>query len=139
MQMLFPSVDRQVLAFVYDSLARFAVPCFVMIFGTFILDNPRNSNYREFYRKSFRHVGVQTIMFTVLYTSINIVMNLIDGDLGVEEILIGIVAGKPYFRMWYLYMLVGVYVLAPRVLRLKMKSGRSRLENSRLCSWRLGA
>lgn len=119
----FPALDRQMLAYVYDSLARFAVPCFVMISGAFILDNVKNLNYREFYHKSFQRVGIPTIIFTILYSALKIVKTLVNHDSGICDVLVKIVEGRPYFHMWYLYMLIGVYTLAPWVLRLKNEIG----------------
>lgn len=118
-----PTLNRQMLAYVYDSLARFAVPCFVMISGAFILDNAKNLNYREFYHKSFQRIGIPTIIFTILYSALNIVTTLVDHDSGIRDILVKIVEGRPYYHMWYLYMLIGVYALAPWVLRLKNEIG----------------
>lgn len=43
---------------VYNSISRFAVPCFLMLSGAFILDDKRNLNYRYFYSKSFKKIGV---------------------------------------------------------------------------------
>lgn len=127
-QTLLAGLNRQMLVNVYDSLSRFAVPCFVMISGAFILDNPKNLNYKAFYRKSFRHVVVPTFMFTILYTLFKAGMNLAGTGSGWGDVLSGLVTGKPFYHMWYLYMLIGVYLLAPWVLRVKNEIGERAFE-----------
>lgn len=122
-QYLLAGLNRQLLVNVYDSLSRFAVPCFVMISGAFILDNPKNLDYKAFYRKSFRHVVVPTVIFTILYTLFKVGMNLAGTGAGWGNVLSGLVAGKPFYHMWYLYMLIGVYLLAPWMLRVKNEIG----------------
>lgn len=37
----------------YNTITRFAVPCFVMLSGAFIMDSNKTENYREFYQKQF--------------------------------------------------------------------------------------
>ena len=52
---------------IYNSISRFAVPCFIMLSGAFILDNERNLDYKTFYCKSFAKVGIPTIVFSFIY------------------------------------------------------------------------
>lgn len=127
-QAFLAGLNRQMLVNIYDSLSRFAVPCFVMISGAFILDNPKNLDYKTFYRKSFRHVVVPTFIFTILYTLFKAGMNLAGTGSGWGDVLSGLVAGKPFYHMWYLYMLIGVYLLAPWVIRVKSEIGERMFE-----------
>lgn len=52
---------------VYDTFSRFAVPCFVMLTGAFVLADEKNVNYKYFYKKAFKSIGIQTIVFSFLY------------------------------------------------------------------------
>lgn len=51
----------------YNSLPRFAVPCFVMLSGAFILEDEKNIEYKRFYAKSFAKIGIPTIIFSAVY------------------------------------------------------------------------
>lgn len=44
----------------FNILPRFAVPCFVMLSGAFILADGRNEDAVYFYRKTFRSVSIPT-------------------------------------------------------------------------------
>lgn len=103
----------------YYSVSRFAVSCFLMLSGAFIIDNHKNAEYRSFYFKSVAKVGVPTMVFSGLYILYKMLWCLVSGDSGSGTLLWNIVAGLPMYHMWYLYMLIGIYALAPVVIRFK--------------------
>ena len=104
---------------IYNSLSRFAVPCFVMLSGAFILENEKNIEYKKFYSKSFAKIGIPTIIFSVIYVLYAIPWGVIGIDRGIHALLKDIIKGAPMHHLWYLYMMIGVYALAPIVLRFK--------------------
>lgn len=53
------------------------------------------------------------IVFSVLYIMYRLPINLYKLD--IIPLIKDIIKGEPMFHMWYLYMLIGVYVLAPVV------------------------
>lgn len=56
-----------VVILLYNTLSRFAVPCFVMLSGAFLLSDNRNGEYRTFYRKTVKNIIIPTLVFTVIY------------------------------------------------------------------------
>lgn len=104
---------------IYNSVSRFAVPCFVMLSGAFILDNERNAEYRNFYSKSFSKIGVPTIVFSILYVLYQIPSYFWGGINGLASLAKRIIEGNPMYHMWYMYMLIVLYILAPVVIRFK--------------------
>lgn len=109
-------------ACIYDSISRFAVPCFIMLSGAFILADRRKEDYLLFYKKSFYKLGTHTLIFTVLYTLYQILECFVGEKKGMEEVLElvkGLAKGSPMYHMWYMYMLVVLYLLAPVCVRLK--------------------
>lgn len=104
---------------IYNSVSRFAVPCFVMLSGAFILDNERNAEYRNFYSKSFSKIGVPTIVFSILYVLYQIPSYFGGGINGLVSLAKRIIEGNPMYHMWYMYMLIVLYILAPVVIRFK--------------------
>ncbi|XME03234.1 acyltransferase [Lachnospiraceae bacterium C1.1] len=113
-------------ACMYYSLSAFAVPCFIMVSGAFILDNDNNADYARFYKKSFQKIGVPTLIFTGLYSILNILELAASGNLsldGLKEIVINDISGWPYYHMWYMFMIIGIYLLAPFMVIIKNKTG----------------
>ncbi len=111
-----------VAACIYDSISRFAVPCFVMLSGAFLLADEKNSDYPYFYKKSFYKIGIPGIIFTILYTIYRIPLCFIGANHGPEELIrvvSDIICGKPMAHMWYFNMLIGLYLLVPVILHFK--------------------
>lgn len=96
---------------VYNSIVKFAVPCFLMLSGAFIIDNKKNDEYRNFYSKSFVHIGVPTIIFSGIYFLYRLPPCFIGEDRGINPLLKDIIKDSPMYHMWYLYMLIGVMPL----------------------------
>ena len=121
----------------YNGLSRFAVPCFVMLSGAFLLDNDRNADFSQFYRKSFKKLLIPVLVFSIIYFLYDYV--LLIGKIFVlhKEVLSvaillepvkQLIAGAPFYHMWYMYMLIGLYALVPMVIRLKNEIGFDRFE-----------
>ena len=102
---------------ILDTLPRFAVQCFVMLSGAFLLGNKRNVNFKYFYSRSFRNIGVTTLVFSVAYTLYASAKRIISG--GGYELLIPLlqmVLGLPDRHMWFMFMLPGLYLMTPVLL-----------------------
>lgn len=112
-----------------NHIVRFAVPCFFMLSGAFVLDDERNVDYKYFYKKSFKNIGVTSIVFCVLYVLYGIA-RLMAGVFifrrhrighvlpGLLTILKSLIKGEPFYHLWYLFVLVGLYIAAPFIIRL---------------------
>lgn len=110
------------MACVYNSISRFAVPCFMMMTGAFVLADSKTANYKEFYRKKFIKIGVPTIIFSCLYILYRIPLCFVGENTGMRKVFLlieDIIKGSPFYHMWYLYILFGLYLLAPIVIRFK--------------------
>ena len=59
--------DHLAITCLWNTLTRFAVPCFIMLSGAFLLADERNVEYRYFYKKQFRRIGIPTLSFIGLY------------------------------------------------------------------------
>lgn len=109
---------------VMDTVTRFVVPCFVMLAGAFALTD-RNADYRSYYRKTFRTIWIPMLVFSVLYVvdgMAGILKLVLAGQCGVTALLDPIKAwilGAPSYHMWYLYSMIGVYILTPFIVRWK--------------------
>lgn len=111
------------------SITRFAVPCFFMLSGAFILADERNADHKYFYKKSFKNIGITGAIFCLLYVLYNIVKIMASTFIlhrrGADDMLHGIfsiikslIAGRPYGHLWYLFTLAGLYLAAPFVIHL---------------------
>lgn len=105
----------------YDTILRFSVPCFVMISGAFLLANEKNADYKYFYKKSLKSIGVYTAIFSVLYVLYDELLIIKRGS-NLRDLIIPIkslIKGVPYYHMWYLYTLLIIYMFVPVIIRIK--------------------
>lgn len=112
-----------------NHLVRFAVPCFLMLSGAFLLGDERNADYKFFYKKSIKSIGITGAIFFVLYTIYRVaklvfgvfLLHTDDTDtfLGtLFSIFKDLLQGQPWGHLWYLSVLAGLYFAVPCVLRL---------------------
>jgi surface polysaccharide O-acyltransferase-like enzyme len=91
-----------------------AVPCFVMITGALLLDPSREVSIKKLYKKYLLRVFRALVVFVLIYRFFDMIISPegITGRgilQGIEQIFTG-TSWKP---LWYLYMLIGLYLLLP--------------------------
>lgn len=124
----------------WNVLSRFAVPCFVMLSGAFLLANEKNAHFSYFYWKSAHKFLLPLFLFSFfyyLYSNVLLVGShfLIHRPtvLSLEcflEPLLNWVKGVPFYHLWYMYMLIGLYLFAPILINLKKQIGEKFFERT---------
>lgn len=106
-----------------------AVPMFVMVSGALLLDPERELSWDRLLHRYIARVGGALLVFGLLFTAFDFAMN------GVEETaanslffaahpgdgagyvalccFVDLLTGHSWAHMWYLYMLLGLYLLLP--------------------------
>ena len=97
---------------IFNSLARVCVPLFVMISGYLLL--PMKTDYSTFLKKRFTRVSFPFIAFCIFYD----IYYYIRGVINVKTMLINIPKifinyGSELGHLWFMYMIMGVYLLIP--------------------------
>lgn len=115
----------------YDSISRICVPIFVLSAGNLALSNCKNRNYRYYYKKKFNHIGKPLIIWSVIYMIYSYIMNISGHFLFKKELkllrpLKFLILGKPFYHLWYMYMLIGLIAVTPLILRLKEDIGEEK-------------
>lgn len=111
----------------FDSVTRICVPIFVMLSGSFILDNPKNKEYKKFYNKTFKRIIIPTLVCSILYLTYTILIQIliqpIDSDVSIVDLVIPVAInwakGEPFYHLWYMYMIIGLYAVTPVLIRIK--------------------
>ena len=99
---------------IYDSIARPAVPLFVMLSGALLLQPAKlGESLSVFFKKRANRIALPFLFWSVAYFAWRF---FVYGEaLTANSILEGILTG-PYFHFWFFYLLVGLYLITP-VLR----------------------
>jgi surface polysaccharide O-acyltransferase-like enzyme len=110
---------------VIESLTRWCVPLFVMISGGLLLGSPRTAEVGSFYRRRLLRLGPPLVFWVAFY--------LIFGHLvaGVPRDLLGalrsIALGRPYFHLYFPFLIGGLYAAAPWLRLLVAVASRRQL------------
>jgi surface polysaccharide O-acyltransferase-like enzyme len=92
-------------------LGHFSIPVFVMISGALLLDDARRESAGQFYRRRMVRVGIPLVVWSVAYL---LVRRFIDHEsLSAGSIVRLILTGDPYYHLWFLYMIFGLYLITP--------------------------
>lgn len=117
-----------IIACAFNVIPRFAVPCFLMISGAFILSAEENINYKFFYHKSMKNIGIHIIVFSFIYFVYSVLVEINKNTKG--NIILALARpirawfrGEPFYHMWYCYMLIGIYLMAPFIIIIKNTIG----------------
>lgn len=96
----------------YDSFVRYSVPIFVMLSGTFFLDNSKPLPWPKVARKTFRLVTAY-LFWAVCYSIVSVVARY--GFTFDIHVLISFIGGliTGHYHLWFLFMIVGLYLVTP--------------------------
>lgn len=119
---------------IWNSFARPAVPIFILLAGKYALSNKKNIEISYYYKKTLKNIYIPTFIYSILYfgycyflIAIKYILNLKIEDkyTPIKQLIIG----APFYHMWYLYMTIGLYLLAPFLIRLRIKIGEKLFRN----------
>lgn len=114
---------------VYDAASRWCVPVFVMISGALLLNPDKREAFKYFYQRRAMRIAPAIVFWSVFYLLWGALMYHLDGvPMDAAAWLRKATSGEPYYHLWYLYMLVGLYLFAPYLRALYQRcSARQRM------------
>jgi surface polysaccharide O-acyltransferase-like enzyme len=115
---------------VYDSLVRFSVPLFLMVSGALLLG--RQYSYPIFLKRKVIRILLPFAFWTAIYIIYNFIeLPQFNGKLTSQSnftwILQQIRDGSSY-HLWYVYMLLGIYIVIPLLAKLLVEVRKLYLE-----------
>jgi surface polysaccharide O-acyltransferase-like enzyme len=94
----------------YDSFGRWCIPIFFMLSGTFLIEKARRNN-RLFFRQRCRRILLPFVLWSGVYFLWRVYANGENIPLSAFPSLL--VRGPIFYHLWFLYVLMGLYLLAP--------------------------
>jgi len=120
---------------VYQSLAApIGVPLFLMLTGALLLQPEKTDTLSVFFKKRWARIGLPSLFWFAAYFAWDFLVQGIPLTAG--AIVQGILNG-PYTQMWYMYVLVGLYLLTP-ILRIFMAHADQTMIKYFVLLWVLG-
>jgi len=105
------------LANLIDSACRAGVPLFLLLSGALLL-NRTHQSATQFYRNRLQKLALPLVLWSLFYLLWSALKAQVKHqpyslDTAADQLL----AGAPYFHLWFIYMLAGVYLLLPPLRR----------------------
>ncbi|MFN9530295.1 MAG: acyltransferase [Cyanobacteriota bacterium] len=104
-----------------DSLSRWCVPIFVMVSGALMI--PRlgasTDNSLKFYVTRIKKLLPATICWSIFYIWLVYRQNIGENFVAIIK---SIATGTPYYHLWFLYMIFGLYIFAPFIAKFALNS-----------------
>lgn len=101
-----------------------AVPCFVMTTGALLLEESRKLTYVKLFKKYILRIFAALVVFSMAFRVFDMIM---DGEQIGIAILFGwayeLFTGTSWSHLWYLYLLIGLYILMPFYKKIAKYSG----------------
>ncbi|MGM3193529.1 acyltransferase [Dickeya dadantii subsp. dieffenbachiae] len=110
----------------YDSLVRWCVPVFIMISGALLLSPGKVESLSVFYKKRIGKILVPLLFWSFFFILWSLGKAKFNGG-GEGDILKNIMNGRPYYHMWFLYMIIGLYIFNPLIKVLVANTSEERL------------
>ncbi len=103
---------------VYAAVGHIGVPLFVMLSGFFLLQPEKaDEPLKVFFKKRFNRIGLPFIFWSSIYFFWNVYVH--NMPLTLDGVVKAFMSGT-YVHLWFLYMLVGLYLVTP-LLRVFVK------------------
>lgn len=108
----------------FDSLSRIGVPLFLMISGSLFLDENKEVTLKTILSKNVKTLAVITVIWAIIYSLIyNVAFPLMKSEtVNAKSVVGGMVNG--HYHMWYLYMIMGLYIITPFLRRFVCKENK---------------
>jgi surface polysaccharide O-acyltransferase-like enzyme len=120
---------------IYQIISRLGVPFFVMLSGALLLTPSKiDESISVFFKKRFYRIGLPFLFWGAIFFLWEFYVE--NQPLTQEFIINGLLKG-PYLTFWYLYMLVGFYLITP-VLRVMVAHFTDKLYKYFICIWFIG-
>ncbi len=105
------------LANAVDSACRAGVPLFLMLTGALFLPRPQLPA-RPFYRRRWQRLALPLLGWSLFYLIWSAAKAHWKGQpYGLNDALDQLQSGAPYYHLWFIFMLVGIYALLPMLNR----------------------
>ena len=97
----------------YDSIARFAVPLFLMISGTLFLGVKKEINIKKFFHKHIIKIVFVYLIWSLFYYFVDVFLFKKNIMLDLKSIIYSITNSK--YVLWYLKVLIYIYLFMPLI------------------------
>jgi surface polysaccharide O-acyltransferase-like enzyme len=121
----------------YLSLVPLGVPLFIMLSGALLLQPSKvDQPIRVFLKKRLARIGLAFVFWSIIYLVWNYYVN--NATLTVYSITQSFLEQGPYYQFWFIYLIMGLYLLTP-ILRVVLKYADRKILRYLIILWFLAS
>lgn len=97
----------------YNSMARWAVPIFFMISGSMFLNPHKKYSFKQMLKFYIPKMVICLIVYGCIYSVFDIILY---GSFSIKSIILivcNVISNHTGYHLWYLYALIGLYLMVP--------------------------
>lgn len=113
----------------FNSASRWAVPVYIMLSGSLLLDPARAEAPEQFYRKRLARLGIPIVFWTVFFMAFTVWLQSLPYPKTMHtgtDIWHELLLGKPYAHLHFIFRIAGLYAFTP-MFRLFLKHASKQL------------
>lgn len=95
---------------IFNSFSRWSVLIFIMISGSLLVNDKSFQDTNLFFKKRVSRILIPLVFWSMFFIGFNI---NITGFFTTEDTIGRLYIGEPYYHLWYLFLIVGVYFVTP--------------------------
>jgi surface polysaccharide O-acyltransferase-like enzyme len=100
---------------IINSASRWSVPVFFMVSGALLLNRAHRNGSGDFYRRRFTRIGIPLVAWSLIYAPVLVYQGI---RVTPGSWLTSMAAGAPYGHLFFLFALLGCYLVIPLLERL---------------------
>ena len=103
---------------IYHSLVSWCVPMFLMLSSVIFLDNKKNISRKDMYGKYIKRILTALVFWGLLYGFSSLfakkfISHEVIAGFEIIAIFEKLLFGPAWYHLWYLYLIIGIYILTP--------------------------
>ena len=94
----------------FNAFSRWSVPLFIMISGALLISDKSFQNVDLFFKKRLNRILLPLVFWSVIFTLFSI---YVYDFFSIKDIFARLYIGEPYYHLWYLFLILGIYFVTP--------------------------
>ena len=97
------------------NLMWWAVPCFLMLSGSLLLNQNKEISLKKLFKKYIARMLIVLFIFGMIFSWMELFFDSHElfSIRQIEQAFINVISGNSWAHMWYIYCLIGLYLLLP--------------------------
>lgn len=107
-----------------QGFTRVSVPLFIIISGKYNISD-REYDSKLFIQRRLGKIVLPLVFWSLFYSFFKMLIMIRNNSLNVQTLIIEFISGNSYYHLWYLYMMIPMILITPKLVELRNTKGSS--------------